>query len=286
MFMGTEKLTHTYMPGTPFAKEALKEVSFSIEKGDFVLLLGPSGSGKSTLIQHLNGLLKPTSGKVHFDREIIGKEKRSLLHLRRRIGIVFQMPEEQFFSETVYDEVAFAPRNLNLTEDQVDQKVKSALNRVGLASEDLTGRHPFQLSAGQKRLVAIAAVLSLEPEVLIFDEPTAGLDAAGKKNLFNMLEYFNRQEGLTIIISTHHLDEAAALANRVLVLEEGRLIMQGTTEEIFSRQQALYDAGLALPPVTEIVHELRQKGLPVSTAVFTLDEARQEITNLKRRRYR
>ena len=286
MFIGTEKLTHTYMPGTPFATEALKNVSFSIEKGDFVLLLGPSGSGKSTLIQHLNGLLKPTSGKVHFDREVIGKEKRSLLHLRRRIGIVFQMPEEQFFSETVYDEVAFAPRNLNLAENQVDQKVKDALNRVGLAAEELAGRHPFQLSAGQKRLVAIAAVLSLEPEVLIFDEPTAGLDAAGKKNLFNMLEYFNRQESLTIIISTHHLDEAAALANRVLVLVGGRLIMQGAAEEIFSKRQELYDAGLALPPVTEIMHELRQKGLPVSTAIFTLDEARQEIINLKRRRYR
>lgn len=283
MFIGTEQLTHTYMPGTPFATEALHDISFSFRRGEFALVIGPSGSGKSTLVQHLNGLLRPTSGRVLFEGEIIGSDKRELLRLRRRIGLVFQMPEEQFFSETVFDEVAFAPRNQGLEENEVEKRVIEALEKTGLQASELINRHPFQLSAGQKRLVAIAAVLSLKPEVLILDEPTAALDMAGRKKLFNLLTGLNQKEGLTVIISTHHLDEAAALADRVLVLKQGKLVMSGLAQDVFRKREEFYELGLALPPVTEIMHGLAEKGWPVKTAVYTLHEARREIREMKRR---
>ncbi len=271
------------MPGTPFAAEALKDVSFSLERGDFAVLIGPSGSGKSTLIQHLNGLLEPSSGQVYFDSHEIGRDKKALLILRRRVGLVFQMPEEQFFSETVYDEVAFAPRNLGLAEETVASRVNEALGQVGLEAENIAARHPFQLSAGQKRLVAIAAVLSLAPEVLILDEPTAGLDIAGRKNLFSLLAELNRAEGLTVIVSTHHLNEAAALADRAVVLSSGRLVLQGPAKEVFGARDKLAQVGLALPPVTEIMDALAEEGFPVSKDIYTLEKARQEIAGLKGR---
>ncbi len=283
MFIGTEQLTHIYMPGTPFATKALQDISFSFKQGEFALIIGPSGSGKSTLIQHLNGLLKPTDGKVIFEGKSIGKDKRDLLHLRRRIGLVFQMPEEQFFSETVFDEIAFAPRNQGLAETEVEKRVDGALEKIGLKGLDLKERHPFQLSAGQKRLVAIAAVLSINPEVLILDEPTVALDNTGRKNLFELLTELNREEGLTVIISTHHLDEAAALASSVLVLKQGELVMSGPAEDIFSERDQLYNLGLALPPVTEIMHGIFEKGFSVNTSVYTLQEARREINKLIRR---
>lgn len=271
------------MPGTPFATKALQDISFSFKQGEFALIIGPSGSGKSTLIQHLNGLLKPTDGKVIFEGKSIGKDKRDLLHLRRRIGLVFQMPEEQFFSETVFDEIAFAPRNQGLAETEVEKRVDGALEKIGLKGLDLKERHPFQLSAGQKRLVAIAAVLSINPEVLILDEPTVALDNTGRKNLFELLTELNREEGLTVIISTHHLDEAAALASSVLVLKQGELVMSGPAEDIFSERDQLYNLGLALPPVTEIMHGIFEKGFSVNTSVYTLQEARREINKLIRR---
>ncbi len=283
MFIGTEQLTHIYMPGTPFATKALQDISFSFKQGEFALIIGPSGSGKSTLIQHLNGLLKPTDGKVIFEGKSIGKDKRDLLHLRRRIGLVFQMPEEQFFSETVFDEIAFAPRNQGLAETEVEKRVDGALEKIGLQGLDLKERHPFQLSAGQKRLVAIAAVLSINPEVLILDEPTVALDNTGRKNLFELLTELNREEGLTVIISTHHLDEAAALASSVLVLKQGELVMSGPAEDVFSERDQLYNLGLALPPVTEIMHGIFEKGFSVNTSVYTLQEARREINKLIRR---
>lgn len=283
MFIGTDKLTHTYMPGTPFATEALHDVSFSLQQGEFALVIGPSGSGKSTFIQHLNGLLRPTSGRVFFEGRDIGFDKRQLLLLRRRIGLVFQMPEEQFFSETVYDEVAFAPRNQGLAEKAVETRVSEALSKVGLNHKEIGDRHPFQLSSGQKRLVAIAAVLSLKPEVLILDEPTVALDPSARTDLFKLLADQNQQEGLTIIISTHHLDESAALASSLLVLKQGRLVMAGPAAEILPRRKQLNDLGLALPPVTEIMYGLAAGGLPVSTAAYTLQEARREILNCQRR---
>ncbi len=281
MFIRAEKLTHTYMPGTPFAAEALTDISFSLQKGQVTLLIGPSGSGKSTLIQHLNGLLRPTRGEIFIDDQLIGSDKELLLKLRRKIGLVFQMPEEQFFSETVFDEVAFAPRNLGLAENELADRVNSALARVNLQPERFVDRHPFHLSSGQKRLVAIAAVLSLQPQVLILDEPTAGLDPAGRCSLFRLIDDLNRTEGITVIISTHHFDEAVALADHVLVLEKGRLVMDGSRDEIFCKRNALEELGLALPAVTEIMHDLADEGLPVRRALFTIEDARKEINSLK-----
>ena len=270
------------MPGTPFASDALENITFSLGRGSFTLLIGPSGSGKTTLIQHLNGLLKPTSGAVYFDGRKIGADKAALLSLRRRIGLVFQMPEEQFFSETVYDEIAYAPRNLGLDENQVKERVVKAVERVGLEHKDLLDRHPFQLSAGQKRLVAFAAVLSIEPEVLILDEPAAGLDPAGKQKLFNLLYGLNRSDEITVLVSTHHLDEVAALADYLLVLKGGRLMMAGKAREILARRTELQGLGLALPQVTEIMDQLSVRGLPVRKDIYSLSAACEEIIRVKR----
>lgn len=270
------------MPGTPFAADALKNISFSLERGSFTLLIGPSGSGKTTLIQHLNGLLKPTSGKVLFDGKMIGSDKLALLSLRRRIGLVFQMPEDQFFSETVFDEIAYAPRNLGLDEGKVAKRVIKTIEQVGLGQTDLLDRHPFQLSAGQKRLVAFAAVLSIEPEVLILDEPAAGLDPAGKTLLFNLLSNLNHAAKITILVSTHHLEEIAALADNILVLSGGRLEMAGKAREILARRTELLELGLALPKVAEILDELALRGLPVCTDIYSFSAACDEIIRLKR----
>ncbi len=282
MFIRTEKLTHTYMPGTPFAAQAIHDVTFGIEKGRVALLIGPSGSGKSTLIQHFNGLLKPTAGQVFFEeRPVGGGSKAELLALRRRVGLVFQMPEEQFFSENVFDEIAFAPRNLGVAESDLSDRVKEALERVGLEADKFSERHPFHLSSGQKRLVAIAAVLSLRPEVLILDEPTAGLDPSGRRNLFDLLTCLNRNDNLTILISTHHFDEAAALADHVVVLSKGSIAMNSSRDEIFSRREELEALGLSLPSVTAIMHDLVAAGKPVRTDIFTLDDALRELKMLK-----
>ncbi len=283
MYIGTEQLTHTYMPGTPFATEALQDITFNLKQGCFALIIGPSGSGKSTLIQHLNGLLKPTAGQVFFAGQSTGSDKKALLNLRKKIGLVFQMPEEQFFSETVFDEIAFAPRNQGLGEKEVAKRVSDAFKKTGLKSAGLLKRHPFQLSAGQKRLVAIAAVLSLNPEVLILDEPTVALDLESKNNLFNLLAKLNRKEGLTVIVSTHHLDDVAALADTALVLNQGRLMLWGPLEEVFSRRELLHEMGLSLPAVTEIMHSLAESGFPVNTAVYTIQKAQQEIMAAKKR---
>lgn len=284
MFIGTDKLTHTYMPGTPYAKKALIDVSFEIKQGGFALVIGRSGSGKSTLIQHLNGLLKPTSGRVYFDGQDLGSGSSELLKIRRKIGLAFQMPEELFFSETIFDEIAFAPRNLGLEEAEVQTRVIEALAEVGLEAEEFMSRHPFQLSAGQKRMVALAAVLSLRPEVLILDEPTAGLDHRGQKTLFKLLASLNKNRNMTFIICTHHLDQVAALADQVLVLKEGNLVMDGSPREIFSRPSQLSEMGLSPPVTAEIMADLAKAGLDVRTDIFCLEEAREEIKRLRERR--
>ncbi|HSW36067.1 MAG TPA: ATP-binding cassette domain-containing protein [Candidatus Limnocylindrales bacterium] len=283
MFIGTENLTHVYMPGTSYAAGALQDVSFSLERGEFAVIIGPSGSGKSTLVQHLNGLLKPTAGRVFFKGRTVCFGKQEMIRLRRQVGLVFQMPEEQFFSDTVYDEVAFAPRNLGLSAADESTRVEEALEQVGLKARLYRDRHPFQLSAGQKRLVAIASVLSLKPEVLILDEPTAALDFAGRHSLFNLLADLNRNLGITILVATHHLDEAASLADSVFVLKDGRLVLAGLATDIFRQREQLRKIGLALPPITEIMYGLADRGLPVDPAVFTLSDARRVINTLKRR---
>lgn len=284
MFIRTVNLSHVYMPGTPFAARALEEVNLTVERGSFTALLGPSGSGKSTLLQHLNGLLRPTAGRIFIDGREVGGEKEELLRLRRRIGLVFQVPEEQFFAETVYDEVAFAPRNLGLSAGEVEARVAQALGLVGQDYSALKDRSPFQLSAGQKRLVAVAAVLALRPEALLLDEPTAGLDQAGQETLFALLARLNREAALTVVVVTHHFERVADLADSVVVLHRGRVALAGSPAQVFARGEELVRLGLELPPVTGIMHELAAAGLPVRTAVFSLEEARLEITAARRRR--
>jgi energy-coupling factor transport system ATP-binding protein len=282
MFIRTEDLTHIYMPGTPFAAAALQGVSLNLPRGGFAALIGPSGSGKSTLIQHLNGLLRPTGGRVIVDGRVVGADRGETLRLRRRIGLVFQLPEEQFFAETLFDEVAFAPRNLGLAPGAVAERVREAVEQVGLDYAAFKNRSPFQLSAGQKRLAAIAAVLSLRPEALILDEPAAGLDQAGQQKLFRLLKSLNAGAGLTILVVTHHLEQIAPLVDTILVLNKGRLVMSGSPAQVFSRGEELRGLGLALPPVSEIMHGLARTGCPVNPAVFSLEEARREITFWRR----
>ncbi len=281
MFIGTDRLNHTYMPGTPYAKKALDNVSFEIKQGGFALVIGRSGSGKSTLIQHLNGLLKPTSGRVFFDGHDLALKGSELLKIRRKIGLVFQMPEELFFSENIFDEIAFAPRNLGLEEGEVQTRVIEALEEVGLEAEQFINRHPFQLSAGQKRMVALAAVLSLRPKVLILDEPTAGLDHRGQKTLFKLLASLNKKKKMTFIICTHHLDQVAALADQVLVLQEGNLVMDDSPRAVFGRRSQLKEMGLAPPVTAEIMADLAEGGLDVRTDIFNLEGAREEINRLR-----
>lgn len=277
MFIRTEKLSHTYMPGTPFMVKALREIDLSIARGSFTVLLGPSGSGKSTLLQHFNGLLRPTEGRILIDGQPLGYGRRELLQLRRRVGLVFQEPEAQFFGETLFDEIAFAPRNFGLRPVLVEERVEQALQQVGLDDPALKERSPFQLSAGQQRLAAIAAVLAMQPQALIFDEPTSGLDQAGQQKLFDLLQQLNRVAGLTVIVVTHRLEQVVSLAGYFLVLDRGRLILEGPPGEIFSRVEELHRCGLALPPVMKLMSELVAAGLPFSTALYSLEEARREI---------
>ena len=265
------------MPGTPFAVEALRGVDLSIARGSFTVLLGPSGSGKSPLLQHFNGLLRPTAGRVLLDGQPLGYGRRELQQLRRRGGLVFQEPEAQFFSETLFDEVAFAPRNFGLEPALVEERVEQALQQVGLDDPVLKERSPFQLSAGQQRLAAIASVLAMQPQVMIFDEPTSGLDQAGQQKLFALLQRLNRVSGLTVVVVTHRLERVVPLADYFLVLDRGRLLMEGPPEEIFLRVEELRRCGLALPPVTELMNDLVAAGLPFSTTLYSLEEARREI---------
>lgn len=276
MFIQTEELSHIYMPGTPFAVQALNSVDLTIEKGGFYALAGPSGSGKSTLIQHFNGLLRATSGRVLVDNEEIGLDKAALRKLRRRIGLIFQMPEQQFFSETVFDEVAFAPRNLGMNDHAVLEKVKQSLAMVGLDYEQVKDRSPFHLSAGQKRLVAVAAVLAMGPEALILDEPAAGLDASGQEQLYNLLNKLNRN-GMTVIVVTHRLGQVASLVDVLLVLNEGRLVFTGTPAQLASSPDKFAGMGLEPPPVARIMHALASQGMPVRRNLLTVEEAGREI---------
>lgn len=283
MHIRTEKLSHTYMPGTPFMVAALREIDLSIPGGSFTVLLGPSGSGKSTLLQHFNGLLRPTAGRVLIEGRPLQYSRGELRLLRRQIGMVFQEPEAQFFSETLFDEIAFAPRNFGLPPADVEARVARALEQVGLDITALRHRSPFQLSAGQKRLAAIAAILVMQPRVLILDEPTAGLDQAGQQKLLALLQQFNRDRGMTVIVVTHRLDRIVPLADHFLVLDRGRLVLDGPPSGIFSRSEELHRLGLALPPVGGLMSELAAAGLPLSTALYSLEEARREINAWRKR---
>ena len=283
MIIKLENVNHIYSPNTPFEKKALDDVSLCINDGDFVGLIGHTGSGKSTLVQHLNGLLKPTSGKIIVDGRDITSKDTDLKEIRQKVGLVFQYPEHQLFEETIYKDIAFGPKNLGLKEEEVEERVKKAMELVGLDYERFKDRSPFELSGGQKRRVAIAGVLAMKPKVLILDEPTAGLDPRGRDEILGRLELLHK-EGITIILVSHSMEDIAKLVNRIVVMHKGKVAMEGETREIFKQAEKLVQLGLGIPQITSFMREYRKRGNQVKDIVLTVEEAKDEIINFLRRR--
>ncbi len=273
-------LTHTYGIGTPFRRSAVEDVSFAVEQGEFLGVIGHTGSGKSTLIQHLNGLLKPTSGQILLDGRDIWAEPKKIRNIRFQVGLVFQYPEYQLFEETVYKDISFGPRNQGKTGDELDHAVREAARLVGLRDEQLE-KSPFELSGGQKRRVALAGVLAMEPKVLVLDEPTAGLDPAGRENLMANIREYHRNKGTTVILVSHSMDEIAQNADRILVLKSAHILMSGTPAEVFARGEELLSAGLDVPQITRVAMALRDRGLPIDPAVYTVEALERQLQALK-----
>ena len=274
-----QNLIFIYSAGTPFQHQALDNVSFSVERGEFIGIIGHTGSGKSTLMQQLNGLLKPTAGKILLDGQDIWSDKKLTRQARFRVGLVFQYPEYQLFEETVYKDIAFGPKNMGLKEEEIDRRVREAAATVGLTEAQLQVS-PFDLSGGQKRRVAIAGVIAMEPEVLILDEPTAGLDPAGRAEILKNIEDYRRNHNATIMMVSHSMDDVARLTDRLLVLNGSHLAMDGTPAEVFARADELVAMGLNIPQVTRVFLELRKLGLDVEP-VYTIDQAIAALTALK-----
>lgn len=275
-----KNLNHTYQKGMPFEHIALKDISFEIPDGDFVAVIGHTGSGKSTLIQHLNALVKPTSGTIEINGVDITAKDVDLRKVRREVGLVFQYPEHQLFEETVYKDIAFGPKNMGFSEEEIKERVLSAIRFVGL-SEDILEKSPFELSGGQKRRVAIAGVLSMKPKVLVLDEPTAGLDPKGRDEILNQLSALHKQsKDLTIIFVSHSMEDVALLANHVLVMNKGALAMTGSVAEIFARSQELRGMGLDVPQITELTHKLISCGVKIRPDIYTVDFAAEAYAEL------
>ena len=272
-------LTHVYNEGTAFEKKALDDVSIEIQTGEFIGLIGHTGSGKSTLIQHLNGIIPPTSGEILLDGENIHKDKAKLKEVRRRIGLAFQYPEYQLFEMTVYKDVAFGPTNMQLSKEEIHESVVSALETVGIPHE-LYEKSPFELSGGQKRRVAIAGVLAMNPEVLILDEPTAGLDPRGRDEILAAVGRLHRERGITVILVSHSMEDVAKLADRIIVMHKGKAAMTGTPREIFSCPAELEGMGLAAPQMSYVFASLKEKGFDVPTDIYTVEEAKEALLKL------
>lgn len=273
-------LSYIYQQGMPFERTALSNISFEIPDGDFVAVIGHTGSGKSTLIQHLNALIKPTSGKIEINGVDITAEGVDLRQVRRDVGLVFQYPEHQLFEETVYKDIAFGPRNMGLSEEEVKKRVLEAMHFVGL-SEELLEKSPFELSGGQKRRVAIAGVLSMQPKVLILDEPTAGLDPKGRDEILSQLVSLHKEnEKLTIIFVSHSMEDVALLANNVLVMNKGKLAMHGSVAEVFERSGELRTMGLDVPQITELTHALIAEGIDIRPDIYTVKFAAEAYAEL------
>ena len=273
-------LSHTYSVGTPFQHDAVKHLSFTVQRGEFLGIIGHTGSGKSTLIQHLNGLLKPTEGDVLLDGESIWKDKLTTRAARFRVGLVFQYPEYQLFEDTVFQDIAFGPKNMGLKEDEIRQRVLRAADFAGV-DRSVLDKSPFDLSGGQKRRVAIAGVIAMEPEVIVFDEPTAGLDPAGCASLLENIRAYRQATGATILMVSHSMDDVARLADRLLVLNEGQVEMLGKPAEIFAQAQRLREIGLNVPQVTTLFLRLKELGAPVDPATYTVEEALKQLLRLK-----
>ena len=277
MSIKVENLIHIYDKGLLTEQIALEDISFGIEDGQLVGVMGHTGSGKSTLLQHLNGLLKPESGTIVVGGvDITGKDVK-MVDIRKRVGLVFQYPEYQLFEETVEKDIAFGPKNLGLSDEEILERVKESLELVGLDYDSIGQRSPFELSGGQKRRVAIAGVIAMHPEVLILDEPTAGLDPKAHEDILHMIEEVHRRTGNITIFVSHNMADIAKLSDKILVINDGRLIMQGTPLEVYSRKEELREVGLELPPVTELVEELKENGMHIKGTILDIDTAVEKI---------
>lgn len=280
-----KNLTYIYDEGMPFASKAIDDISFEIKDNDFVGLIGHTGSGKSTLIQHLNGLLKPSSGEIIVNGFNITDKDLNLTEIRKRVGIVFQYPEYQLFEETVEKDIAFGPGNLGLDEEEISKRVRKSMEAVGLDYEIYKDKSPFDLSGGQKRRVAIAGVIAMNPEVLILDEPTAGLDPGGRDEIFNLIKKLHRDNNITIILSSHSMDDMAKLAQTIIVMNHGKIEFMGTPREVFtSHADRLREIGLDVPQVLELATKLRNKGFDIRPDVLTVEEIKDEILKVMRGR--
>ncbi len=279
----TKNLTYIYGAGTPFEKTALREVSLSIEKGEFIGVIGHTGSGKSTLIQTMNGLIRPTSGQVLLDGKDIWTEPKKIRSVRFRVGMVFQYPEYQLFEETVVKDIMFGPKNMGLTEGQAKERAYEAARFTGL-KEELLEKSPFELSGGEKRRAAIAGVIAMDPEVLILDEPTAGLDPRGRDVLLAQIAQYHKERGNTVLLVSHSMEDVGRVADRLLVMNSGQLLALAPAKEVFSRGEELEEVGLRVPQITKIMGELRRMGLPVDPATLTVDGALQQLIPLLKER--
>lgn len=277
----TKNLSYVYSDGTPFRVTAINNVNISIEKGEFVGIIGHTGSGKSTLVQHLNGLLTPSSGEVLLDGKNINESKITRRQARFKVGLCFQYPEYQLFESTVYKDISFGPKNMGLSEDEIDNRVKKAADFVGL-KPDMLNKSPFDLSGGEKRRVAIAGVMAMEPEILILDEPSAGLDPRGRDTIAEMISSYRKTTGSTVIIVSHSMEDVAKSADKVLVMNKSEVEMFGTVNEVFSKVERLADIGLNVPQLTQIFLNLKHNGMAVRTDIYTIKNAEVELLRLLR----
>ena len=271
-----EHLTHTYSAGTPFQRSAVDDMNLSMMDGEFLGIIGHTGSGKSTLIQHLNGLLKPTSGRILLQGKDIWADPKKIRDVRFQVGLVFQYPEYQLFEETVYKDIAFGPKNMGLDEADIDRRVRDAAAFVGL-TEAMLEKSPFELSGGQKRRVAIAGVIAMEPKVLVLDEPTAGLDPRGRDDILARIQDYHRAKNASVVLVSHSMEEIARNVDRIVVLSDSHVFMEGTPRQVFARADELEQVGLDIPQVTKVALALRRRGLPVDTAVYTVEALRDAL---------
>lgn len=277
MSITVENLTYTYSKGLPNETRALEDVSFQLEPGEFAAVIGHTGSGKSTLMQQLNGLLRPDSGKITVGEVCITDSSTKMTEVRRKVGLVFQYPEYQLFEETVAKDVAFGPKQVGMTGEKLERVVEESIRLTGLDYEEVKERSPFELSGGQKRRVAIAGVLAMKPEILILDEPTAGLDPSAHRDVLELIRRIHRQERMTILLVSHNMGDIAELVDRVLVMNRGKLVMNGTPAEVFSRGEPLWEMGLGLPPATEFMERLKDRMPGIDAAQLSIEDAAKEI---------
>lgn len=283
VILETKELTYIYGKGTPFEKTAVDHVDLSIHKGEFLGLIGHTGSGKSTLIQQLNGLLQPTSGQIFLDGKDIWAEPKKIRAVRFRVGMVFQYPEYQLFEETVFRDICFGPKNMGLSDEEVKQKAMDAVRFVGLKPE-LLEKSPFELSGGEKRRAAIAGVIAMDPDILVLDEPAAGLDPRGRDQLLDQIQSYHKERGNTVILVSHSMEDIARVADRALVMNKGKVAMLDSIEKVFSCREELESMGLRVPQITKIMSLLKEKGYPVDDSVLTVDQALQSILPLLKQR--